>query len=76
MAGSRTGTATIWRASQKITRMVQKFGAADMTTRLGAEYDACIRALVTCVVAVLATDDHVLQIDATAPFGPEDITGP
>jgi hypothetical protein len=76
MAGSRTGTPTIWKRSVQIARLYQKLGASDMTAKLGAPYTSCIQALITCVVDVLATDDFVLQIDATAPLGPEDIGGP
>ncbi len=73
MAASRTGTPTIWREAVKITRLVQKLGASDMDAKLGVPFGDCIRALVPCVIAVLATDDFVLKIDFTAPLGPEDI---
>jgi hypothetical protein len=73
MAGSRTGTPTIWKESVRIARLYQKYGASDMTAALGAPYTACIQALVTCVVTVLASDDFVLQIDRTPPAGPEDL---
>lgn len=73
MAGSRTGTPTIWNESVKIARMVQKFGASDMDAKLGVPYGDCVRALVACVIAVLATDDFVLKIDRTPPAGPEDL---
>jgi hypothetical protein len=44
-----------------------------MTTKLGADFTSCINALVTCTLALLATDDYVLKIDHTAPMGPEDV---
>ena len=73
MAGSRTGTPTIWKLTTKIVRLKQKFGASDMTEALGSEFTACIDALIACAIAVMATDDYVLQIDNTAPAGPEDL---
>lgn len=73
MAGSKTGTPTIWREAVKITRLYQKYGASDMATKLGTPFKDCVTALIACTVAVLATDDFVLQIDRTPPAGPEDI---
>jgi hypothetical protein len=73
MAGSRTGTPTIWRESVRIARLYQTYGASDMTAKLGLPYTECVQALVACVVAVLATDDFVLKIDRTPPAGPEDV---
>ena len=73
MAGSRTGTPSIWKHAVKITRLKQTFGGADMTAKLGSEFTACIDALIACTIAVLATDDFVLQIDTTTPLGPEDL---
>jgi hypothetical protein len=75
MAGTRTGTASIWKHAVKIRNLYSKWGAADMEARLGADFLACIQAIVTCVAAVYTTDDLPLQIDRHAPFGPED-TGP
>lgn len=73
MAGSKTGTATIWRHAVKIAQLKQKYGGADMTARLGADFTACINAVVACVIAVYSTDDLPLQIDRHAPSGPEDL---
>ena len=73
MAGSRTGTPTIWARAHEIARLKNKYGAADMVAKLGSPFAECINALVTCVAAVLLTDDQVLKIDHTAPLGPEDI---
>jgi len=72
MAGSRTGTPTIWVNAREIARLKNKYGAADMTAKLGAEFTACVDALVTCTLAVLVSDDFVLKIDRTLPTGPED----
>lgn len=76
MAGSRTGTPSIWKKAVEITRLKGKLGGGDMTTKLSAEFTACVDALITCTLALLATDDYVLKVDATAPLGPEDISGP
>lgn len=75
MAGSRTGTPTIWNYAVKITRLKGKLGGGDMTDKLNSEFTACVDALITCTLALLATDDYVLKVDRTAPLGPED-TGP
>ena len=76
MAGSKTGTASIWIAARKIQRLKSKYGAADMTTRLSADFTACIDALILCTIAILSTDDQVLKIDFTLPTGPEDFPPP
>lgn len=72
MAGSKTGTASIWQHARSIQRLKGKYGAADMTARLSSDFTACVDALIACTIAILSTDDHVLQIDRTAPAGPED----
>jgi hypothetical protein len=72
MAGSRTGTPSIWKKAVEITRLQGKLGAGDMTTKLGADFTACINALVACTLVVLSTDDYVLKVDHTVPGGPED----
>lgn len=76
MAGSKTGTPSIWLAARKIQRMKGKYGAADMGAKLGDPFVVCVDALIACVVAVLATDDQVLKIEHTAPYGPEDLPLP
>lgn len=76
MAGSRTGTPSIWRHSVKIARLLQTYGASDMDNALGSAFGTCVRALVACVIAVYSTDDQPLQVDRTLPLGPEDLGGP
>lgn len=76
LAGSKTGTASIWQAARKIQRLKGKYGAADMTTRLSADFTACIDALIACTIVILSTDDQVLKIDYTLPTGPEDFPPP
>lgn len=72
MAGSRTGTASIWKHATKIQKLVAIYGANDMTARLGADFTACVTALVNCVVAIYGTDNAPLEIDRVPPAGPED----
>lgn len=74
MAGSKTGSPSIWKHSLKIYRLYSKYGASDidMVTNEGAAYGDCVRAIVTCVAAILLSDDLPLQIDRHAPYGPED----
>ena len=72
MAGSKTGTSSIWQAARKIQRLKGKYGAADMAARLSPDFVACVDALIACTIAILATDDQVLKIDRVAPLGPED----
>lgn len=69
---SRTGTHTIVESSRTIARMVQRHGAADLDARTTPEFGDCVRALVACFIALLATDENILKIDRHAPFGPED----
>lgn len=72
MAGSRTGTASIWRLATKIQKLQATYGASDMAARLGPDFVTCINALVACVLAVYAVDNFPLQIDRVPPQGPED----
>ncbi len=76
MAGSRTGTPSIWRDARNIQRLYGTYGASDMDAKLGTAFGDCVRAIVACVIAVMATDDYVLQVDRTLPLGPEDFGGP
>lgn len=79
MAGSKTGSKTIYRHAKKIAQLYQKYGAADIDTITaeGSAFGDCVRAIVACVIAVQASDDFPLEIDFTAsPGGPEDVGGP
>lgn len=73
MAGSRTGTPTILRAARTICRMVGAYGAGDLEARTTPAFAAAVTALVSACHALEALDDHVGEIDQTAPFGPEDV---
>jgi hypothetical protein len=73
MAGSRTGTASIWRYAKKIQKLQATYGASDMTARLGADFTACVNALVACVIAIYGVDNFPLEVDRVAPHGPEDL---
>lgn len=73
MAGSRTGTSSIWQHAKKIQKLQAKYGAADMGARLGGEFVTCVNALVACVVAIYGTDNAPLEKDRVPPAGPEDV---
>lgn len=76
MAGTRTGTASIYQAAKKICRMVNVYGAADLVARTTPEFGAAVVALVAACTAFNLLDDQPMQIDATTPLGVEDIGGP
>ena len=76
MAGLRTGTPSIWKHAVAIKNLKSTYGASDMTAKLGSQFTTCVNALVACVIEVYGTDDLPLQIDYSAPLGPEDIGPP
>lgn len=72
MAGSRTGTSTIYHLAKKICKMVNTYGASDISTRLSPEFATAVTALVAACAAFEALDDVPFQIDRTGAAGPED----
>jgi len=72
VAGSRTGTPSIWRHALKITRLKGTLGASDLAAKTSVEFETCVNALVACALTILASDDFPLMIDSTEPLGPED----
>lgn len=72
MAGSKTGTSTIYHLSKKICKMVNVYGASDLSTRLSAEFATAVSALVAACAAFEALDDQPFQIDRTGAAGVED----
>lgn len=74
MAKTKTGASSIIRLVRKICSLVGRFGAADLAAKTSAEYAAAVFTLVTVCAAFEAADDYPGQIDATAPFGPGDVT--
>jgi hypothetical protein len=76
MAGSRTGTPTIYKAAQRICRMVNLYGASDLVARTSPEFGAAVVALVAACTAFNLLDDQPLQIDHTPPYGSEDLPLP
>lgn len=72
MAGSRTGTSTIYHLARKICRMVNLYGAADLGTRVSSEFATAVTALVAACMAFEALDNAPFQVDRIAPDGPED----
>jgi len=72
MAGSRTGTSTIYHLAKKICKMVNVYGAVDLGTRVSPEFATAVSALVSACQAFEALDSFPFQIDRIAPAGPED----
>lgn len=75
MAGSRTGTPTIIKLVRHICRVVNKYGVRDLESKTNASYKAAVLALVAACALFEAADDFPGEVDYTAPFGPEDVTG-
>jgi len=67
MAGTRTGTPSIIRYARKICRLVNLYGANNLTARTTPEFAAAVTALVAACAAFEALDDLVGQIDNTGP---------
>ena len=72
MAGSRTGTSTIYHAAKKICKMVNLYGASDLVGRTSSEFGAAVTALVAACMAFEALDNLPFQTDRIDPEGPED----
>ncbi len=72
MAGTKTGTSTIIRLVRNICRIAGTYGAGDLASRTSASYAAAVFALVAACNIFEALDDYPAEIDATAPYGPED----
>jgi len=72
MAGSRTGTSSIYYLAKKICRLVGTYGATDLGTRVSADFQAAVLALVTACQAFEALDNFPFQVDRTGASGPED----
>ena len=74
MAGTRTGTSTIYYLAKKICRMVGTYGATDLAARTSADFQTAVLALVAACQAFEALDNFPFQVDRVAPDGPEDGT--
>jgi hypothetical protein len=72
MAGSRTGTSSIYYSARKICRMVHQYGAIDLAARTSEEFALAVSALVLACTAFEALDNFPFQVDRVAPAGPED----
>lgn len=72
MAGSKTGTSTIYHLAKKICKMVGIYGATDLAARTSADFAAAVAALVAACQAFEALDNYPFQIDRVNPAGPED----
>lgn len=73
MSKSKTGVSSIIKLVHKICNLVAVYGASDLSTRTTPAYAAAVTALVAACHAFEALDDFPAQIDATAPFGSEDV---
>lgn len=76
MAGSRTGTPTIIKLARRICRLKSLWGASDLEASTSAGFKTAVDALVVACLAFEALDDFPAEIDATAPYGPEDLPPP
>jgi len=72
MAGTRTGTSTIYYLAKKICKMTALYGATDLASRTSAEFAAAVAALVLACQAFEALDNYPFQVDRVSPAGPED----
>lgn len=72
MAGSKTGTSTIYYLARKICKMVSVYGASDLATRTSSDFAAAVAALVLACRAFEALDNFPFQIDRVEPDGVED----
>jgi hypothetical protein len=69
------GVSTILQGARLICRMVGRFGVAGLVTRTTPEFAAAVEVFVAACIAFEALDDYPLEVDASAPFGPEDTGG-
>jgi len=72
MAGSRTGTSSIYYLAKKICQLVGTYGASDLGSRVSSDFAAAVAALVLACHAFEALDDHPFEVDRTGADGPED----
>lgn len=70
------GVSSILTAARTICRMTGRFGIAQIGPRTSPEFQAAVAALVTACMAFDALDDYPGQVDATLPFGVEDVAVP
>lgn len=72
----KTGTSSIIKFVRKICKMKNIYGAVDLQARTSAEYAAAVDALILACAAFEALDDFPAEIDATTPYGVEDLPNP
>lgn len=72
MAGSRTGTSSIYYLAKHICRIFNKYHATDLASRTSSDFAAAVAALVAACMAFEALDNFPFQVDRVAPDGPED----
>jgi len=76
MAGSKTGTPTIIKLSRRICKLKALWGASDLQAKTSPGFKTAVDALVVACLAFEALDDYPAEIDATDPYGPEDLPPP
>lgn len=72
MAGTRTGTSTVYYLAKKICKMVNLYGASDLSARTSSDFAAAVDALVLACRAFEALDNYPFQVDRVSPAGVED----
>lgn len=73
MAGSRTGTPSIYKHARRICSLVGKWGAGDLAAKTTPEFADAVFALVAACAIFEALDNFPLQVDRLSPFGKEDV---
>jgi len=72
MARKVRGTITILQASQRVCRMVGRFGTAFLAVDTSPEFATAVAVFVAACNALHALDDKPYVIDLSSPAGPED----
>lgn len=73
MAGTKTGSPTVWRLVRKICQVVRRYGARDLATLTDPDIATAVGVLVIACEAFLISDDFPAEIDATPPTEDIDI---
>lgn len=72
MPKKRDGVWSAYMAAKKVCRIHAKYGIGRLSDRLGFSFANAFALLAAACAAVDLVDDYVLEIDRTAPIGPED----
>lgn len=74
MSGSKTGAPTIIVLVRHICRLVNKYGAGNLSTLATPEFAEAVLVLVAACAAFEALDDFPGQVDVSGPVEDIDIT--